>query len=168
MRAATALIYNNGRILLLRRSAHMRSMPGLWAAVSGVVEGTEDIMHRARTEIHEETGICDVRPLISCMPVAIPHQDIVVYPFLFATCDTTVRLNPENDTYAWIRPADIIRYDTVPHLDEMLGCLLGGVGALTGQHYIDAGTAAHRAGNVVSRVLAGAGVYFGGLLRIYG
>lgn len=168
MRAVTSLIYNNGRVLLLRRSPHMKSMPGMWAAVSGVVEGSEDITARARTEIYEETGMSDVRLLLSCMPVAIPHHDIVVYPFLFGTYRHTVRLNWENDRHAWIRPSDIARYKTVPYLDEMLWCLLGGVGALSGQHDVDAGAAAHRTGNVVPRVLTGTGVYTGGLLWIYG
>ena len=168
MRAATAFVYCNGRVLLLRRSRLMRSMPGLWAAVSGVVEGSEDTLERARTEIYEETGMDNVRPLASCAPVAIPHHDIVVHPFLFGAYDGVVRLNWENDLYAWIRPTDIVRYRTVPRLDVMLLCLLGGVGALAGQHDIDAGPTAHRARNVVPRVLASAGVYAGGLFGIDG
>ena len=168
MRAVTSFILNNGRVLLLRRSPHMKSMPGMWAAVSGVVEGVEDTMVRARTEICEETGMSDVRPVFSCMPVAIPRHDIVVHPFLFWTCRRHIRLNWENDGYAWVRPPDITRYRTVPYLEEMLWCLLGGVGALAGQHHIDAGAAAHRAGNVVPRMLTGTGVDLGGLLGIYG
>lgn len=168
MRVVTSFIHNNGRVLLLRRSQHMKSMPGMWAAVSGVVEGSEDIMTRARTEIYEETGMSDVQPLLSCMPVAIPHHDIVVHPFLFGTRHHRVRLNWENDRHAWIRPPDISRYRTVPYLDRMLWCLLGGVGALAGQHYVDAGATTHRTGNVVPRMLAGTGVYSGSLLGIYG
>ena len=168
MRAATAFVYCNGRVLLLRRSRLMRSMPGLWAAVSGVVEGSEDTLERARTEIYEETGMDNVRPLASCAPVAIPRHDIVVHPFLFGAHDGVVRLNWENDLYVWIRPADIVRYRTVPCLDVMLLCLLGGVGALAGQHDIDAGPAAHRARNVVPRVLTGTGVYAGSLFGIDG
>ena len=168
MRAVTSFIFNNGRVLLLRRSPHMKSMPGMWAAVSGVVEGSEDVMARARTEIYEETGMSDVRPVLSCMPVAIPRHDIVVHPFLFWTRRHRIRLNRENDGYAWIRPPDITRYRTVPCLEEMLWCLLGGVGALSGQHYVDAGAAAHGTGNVVPRMLTGTGVYPSGLLGIYG
>lgn len=168
MRAATAFVYHNGRVLLLRRSRLMRSMPGLWAAVSGVVEGSEDTLERARTEIYEETGMDNVRPLASCSPVTIPRHDIVVHPFLFGAHDGVVRLNWENDTYAWIRPAEIVRYRTVPCLDMMLFCLLGRVGALAGQHDVDAGPATHRAGNVVPRMLAGAGVYAGSLFGVDG
>ena len=168
MRAVTSFILSNGRILLLRRSPHMKSMPGMWAAVSGVVEGSEEVMVRALTEIYEETGMSHVRPVLSCMPVAIPRHDIVVHPFLFWTCNHHVRLNWENDMYAWVRPVDIKQYKTVPYLEEMLWCLLGGIGALAGQHYIDAGAAAHRTGNVVPRMLAGTGVNLGGLLGVYG
>ena len=168
MRVATAFVYRNGRVLLLRRSLLMKSMPGQWAAVSGVVEGSESVLERAHTEICEETGMDNVRPLASCAPVPIPHHDIVVYPFLFWAHSMAVRLNWENDRYVWIRPADMVRYKTVPRLGRMLFCLLGGVGALAWQHNVDAGPAAHRAGNVVSRVLAGAGVYAGGLFRVDG
>ena len=166
MLAATAFVYRNGRVLLLRRSRLMRSMPGLWAAVSGVMEGSESALQRARAEVYEETGMNFVRPAASCSPVPIPGRDIVVHPFLFGTNTARVRLNRENDRYEWVRPDDVARYRTVPFLNRMLFCLLGGVGALPGQHHVDAGPAAHGAGDVVPRVLPGAGVYAGGLLGI--
>ena len=166
MRAATAFVYRNGRVLLLRRSPLMRSMPGLWAAVSGVMEGSESALQRARTEVHEETGMNSVRPAASCSPVPIPGRNIMVHPFLFGTNTFRVRLNWENDRYEWVRPGDVAQYKTVPFLNRMLFCLLGGVGALPGQHYVDAGTSAHGAGDIVSRMLPGAGVYAGGLLGI--
>ena len=37
----TAILVRNRKILLLRRSDAVRSMPGLWAGVSGSIEGDE-------------------------------------------------------------------------------------------------------------------------------
>lgn len=166
MRAVTSFVYSNGRVLLLRRSHAMKSMPRLWAAISGVLE-EEDVLSRARTEIYEETGIDDTKLLMAGGPINIPHHDIEVQPFLFWTKQTTIRLNWENDQYVWIRVAEILQYQTVPCLADMLFGLLYRVGTLARQHYIDAGPSTHGAGDIVSRMLSSTGVYTGGFFRIY-
>lgn len=166
MRTATAFVYRDNQVLLLRRSRLMRNMSGLWAAISGVVEGPEDILYRAYTEVYEETGITDIYHMASCLPVHIPCHDIVVYPFLFGTHTDTVLLNWENDMYRWVRPADIISYRTVPFLDRILFCLFG-VCPLAWQHDIDTCSATHGTWDVVSRMLPRTGVYQSGFLRIY-
>lgn len=164
MRAVTAILCRGDSILLLRRSLHMPTMPGLWSAVSGTIEGDEDIMYRMHLEIYEETGIKHVRTLSSCS-LRIT-DDIWLYSVLCAACGD-VMLNSENTSYRWIRPADIISYDTVPALNDILFLLLGSIGALTGEHYVYAGTATHRTWYVVSGMLACPRVYEGCFFRVY-
>ena len=133
-----------------------------------MMEGCEEARERAYAEIHEETGIYDARPVVSCMPVRIPGHDIVIHPYVFFTCITEVRLNSENDAYTWIRTPHLAQYETVPYLADILLCLLGSIYALAGQHDIHTCTTAHCTGDVVAWMLAGTGVYTGSLLGVYG
>lgn len=171
MRAVTSYLRYHDRILILKRSASMPTMPGRWAAVSGMIEGDEDPLERALAEIYQETGMDGPRLVARAPAVPVPideRRTILIHPFLFDVLDGTVRLNRENVSYRWVRPAEISHHRTVPYLGGILFCLLGIVGALLGQHHVHAGAAAHGAGDAVSRVLAGAGVYQGGLLGVYG
>ncbi len=143
----------------------MPTFPGRWAAVSGMIEGSESALSRAVTEIYEETGMTHVRPVTCAMPVHVPvgRGVLWVYPFLFYSDTGMVRLNSENVSYVWVRPGDMIKYDMVPYLDVML---FGLVRALLGEHQVYAGATAHGAGYVVAGMLASPGVYEGSLLGI--
>ena len=170
MRAVTAYLRYHDRILILKRSASMPTMPGRWAAVSGVIEGGEDPLDRAITEIRQETGMDGPRLLARAPAVAVPidgPRTVLVHPFLFDVPGRMVRLNRENVSYRWVRPADIARHRTVPHLGRILFVLLGLVGALLGQHHVHAGPSAHGTWDAVSGVLSRPGVYQGGLLGVY-
>lgn len=131
IRIVTALVMNRGRLLLLRRSRDVRSMRGLWSAVSGTIEGGEAPLERARTEILEETGIRrdDVRFVRSGDMMVIRaarygDREWELFPFLFEASHTRVRLNWENSDHAWVRPEQVGEYDTVPDLGRVLGRLL--------------------------------------------
>lgn len=170
MRAVTSFVAYSGRVLLLKRSGSMPTMPGLWGAVSGIMCEGESPISRALAEIREETGMVLVRPVSWSMEIPVPAGaglTVRVQSFLFLASGDTVRLNRENDEYRWILPRHVRRYDTVPHLAETLFGLLCGVEALLGQHDIDAGAPAHGARDVVPRMLPGAGVYEGRLLGVY-
>ena len=132
---ATAVLTRSGRVLLVRRSARMSTMPGLWSCVSGVVEGGEAAVDRALAEIREETGLRagDVSLLRAGEPVRIedpaggrrPRLGWDVSPFLFEARAQRVRLNWENDGYAWARRSELGRYATVARLGEVIDGLMG-------------------------------------------
>ena len=164
MRAVTAILCQSGRILLLKRSQFMPTMPGLWSAVSGTIEGDETIPYRMRTEIHEETGIVDIRALSSCSTKIT--EGIWLHSVL-CLAHGSVRLNSENVAYRWIRPTDLTLYETVPALNSILFLLLGSVGALAGEHYVNACTATHCTGHIISWMLAGSCMYTSGLFGVY-
>ena len=58
-RIVTSFIKDNDRFLLLKRSDKVKSMKGLWAGVSGIIEGDEEPLKRAKIEIFEELGITE-------------------------------------------------------------------------------------------------------------
>ena len=55
----TSFIKNDEKILILKRSNKVKSMKGLWAGVSGIIENNEMPLSRAKIEIFEEVGIVE-------------------------------------------------------------------------------------------------------------
>ena len=53
----TSFIKDNDKFLLLKRSDTVKTMKGLWAGVSGIIENDEEPLRRAKIEIFEELGI---------------------------------------------------------------------------------------------------------------
>lgn len=141
-RVATAVVTRAGRILLVRRSPKMRSMGGLWACVSGVIEGDEAAVDRAIAEMGEEAGIGageaallrSGEPLRVDDPAGGRHARAgwEITPFLFEARTRRVRLNWENTAYRWARRADLGGYETVPRLGEVVDRVMADGGARQG------------------------------------
>lgn len=128
-RVVTSFVRNGGRFLILRRSNGARTMGGLWSGVSGVIEGDEEPLDRARTEILEETGMsggrvrlerAGARTMVSSPRYA--GREWAVFPFLFRAEDREVVLNGENTACEWVTVGEMSRRRTVPGL---VGVLLG-------------------------------------------
>jgi 8-oxo-dGTP pyrophosphatase MutT (NUDIX family) len=106
-------------------------MKSLWAGISGVIEGNEDPMYRAKREVWEETSIPESNiTLIKKVPefrIDSPqyeNHEWIVFPFLFSVQNPTITLNWENKEYRWIDPQEIKQYQTVPSLDKVLASLM--------------------------------------------
>lgn len=105
-------------------------MKGLWAGISGIIEGNEDPLYRAKREIFEETGIPEdkirllkIGPEIRIDSPQYANHEWIVFPFLFSVQNPTIILNWENHEYRWIMPSEIKQYETVPSLDKVLASL---------------------------------------------
>lgn len=128
---ATAFLRNAGDVLIVRRSQEVRSMRGLWSAVSGGMGRGEDPLARALAEVREETGIgrsslslARRAAPVTVADAAYPGESWEVHPFLFESGVRAVTLNWEASGHAWVRPQDLGRYATVPGLGDVLACLL--------------------------------------------
>lgn len=112
---------NDGRILLLRRSARVGSFQGRWAGVSGFLEDPTP-EEQAYREVREETGLAssDLRRASAGRPIYARDEGTVyvVHPFRFRVQRTDVRLDWEHTESAWVDPSEIGRRPTVPHLDR--------------------------------------------------
>ena len=53
----TSFLKHNDKVLILKRSNKVKTMKGLWAGVSGIIENNESPLERAKIEIFEELGI---------------------------------------------------------------------------------------------------------------
>ena len=128
----TSFIIDDDKILILKRSEKVKSMKGLWAGVSGIIE-KDDItpLDRAKTEIFEETGINKnkIELLKSTEQIKIKSTQYNnhkwnIFPFLFKATKPKIKLNWENSDYNWIKPKEIKDYETVPELEKILFSLL--------------------------------------------
>ena len=127
----TCFIKDNDKFLLLKRSEQVKSMKGLWAGISGIIEGKEEPISRAKIEIFEELGLTEDKIKFlkegEKMNVHSPqyeNHEWEIFPFLFEIQDPKITLNWENSEYVWIKSDELPNYKTVPSLDRVLFNLL--------------------------------------------
>jgi len=127
----TSFIINDGKILFLKRSDQVKTMKGLWAGISGIIEKGELPLTRAKIEIFEEVGIKeeDIELLKTCKNMKInspqyKNHEWNIFPFLFSSKNIDIKLNWENSEFKWLKSADVVNYRTVPDLDKVLANLL--------------------------------------------
>jgi translation initiation factor 2B subunit (eIF-2B alpha/beta/delta family)/8-oxo-dGTP pyrophosphatase MutT (NUDIX family) len=120
----TSFLTTDHRVLLLRRSQNVGTHREQWSAVSGYLEGDEQPLTRAKTEIREEVGLSDdqINLLREGEVLRAFDEGIdtvwVIHPFLFEAKSSTVQLDWENSEYRWIEPKQLASYETVPELRE--------------------------------------------------
>ena len=123
----TTFLTNSDKILLLKRSQKVKTMKNLWAGISGLIEGGEEPLSRAKIEIYEEVGIEDTNiklikeggSIVIESPQYVNHQ-WEVFPFLFSCKNREIKLNWENSDSKWIEIDEINNFSTVPSLDKVL------------------------------------------------
>ena len=127
----TSFLTNSEKILLLKRSEKVKSMKNLWAGISGIIEDNEKPIKRAKIEILEEVGIkkskINLVKSIEKIKITSPqyeNHEWEVFPFLFETKESEIKLNWENSEHKWINVNELKNYETVPSLDKILFNLL--------------------------------------------
>ncbi|MBA4452210.1 MAG: NUDIX domain-containing protein [Nitrosopumilus sp.] len=130
-RIVTSFIKDNDKFLILKRSNKVKTMKGLWAGISGIIENNEEPLNRAKIEIFEELGISEDKikflKSASKMKVHSPqyeNHEWEIFPFLFESNNPTIKLNWENSEYKWVTVEEIKNYETVPSIDKVLLSLL--------------------------------------------
>ena len=112
---------DDGRILLLRRSARVGSFQGRWAGVSGFLEDPT-AETQAYREIQEETGLARQDVELEVVGRLVYARDgatiYTVHPFRFCALRTEVRLDWEHTEAEWVDPTAIDESPTVPNLDR--------------------------------------------------
>lgn len=122
----TAIVRHRGRILLVRRGPAVGTFPGRWSAISGHLEGRENPRSRAVREIREETGLRGSR-FRAAGPTVLVRDDATIYavhPFLFDAPTRRVRLDWENVEHRWVQPNELVAFETVPRLSDVVATVL--------------------------------------------
>ncbi len=127
----TSFIQDEQKLLILRRSNQVKTMKGLWAGISGIIEKNEPPLTRAKIEIYEETGISEdkIRLIKKAAKLRIhspqyENHEWEIFPFLFEAKNPDIKLNWENSEYRWITIDELKNYNTVPSLEKVLQNLL--------------------------------------------
>jgi 8-oxo-dGTP pyrophosphatase MutT (NUDIX family) len=125
----TCILEHNNKILILKRSDNVRTYKRLWGGVGGYVEKNENPYETALKEIKEEVGVeheC-INLVKKCDPVQFTdvydHKtyDWKIYPFLFSLKKKVhIKIDWEHSEFRWISPFEIKKYNTVPHLKEII------------------------------------------------
>ena len=120
------ILHHRQRILILKRSGNVRTMKFRWAGISGYIEN-ESPLERALKEIKEETGLTNksvslagVGPPLEAVEPSMPTVIWIVHPFLFNSNTLQINMDWEHVEYKWISPKDILKYNTVPRLEEVV------------------------------------------------
>ena len=123
----TTFLRNSDKILLLKRSQKVKSMKNLWAGISGIIEGDEKPLNRAKIEVYEEVGIEESNiklikegDVILIESPQYENHQWEVYPFLFSCHNRDIKLNWENSDSKWISVNELNEFTTVPSLDKVL------------------------------------------------
>lgn len=122
----TSIIENDNKILVLRRSEKVKSFKHKWAGVSGYFEKDEDLLSRALIEIYEETKIKKedliLRKILKQITIKIEDEKVItIQPFYFLSKIKNISTDWEHSEYNWIKEDQLINYDTVPKLKEIIG-----------------------------------------------
>lgn len=126
----TAVVTDGTRILLLKRGERVRTYRGRWACVSGYLEGDEDPLERAITEIQEETGLKREHLTLLKRGEAVTHHDTQhnifwrIHPFLFKTDTTDIHIDWEHTAHRWVSPDELAQFATVPKLPDIVHMLM--------------------------------------------
>ncbi|UCF49154.1 MAG: NUDIX pyrophosphatase [Thermoplasmatales archaeon] len=131
--ATSILLNSDGKILILKRSDKVKTYKGQWGGVAGYVEKNEKPFDTAIKEIFEEVGLMkeDVKLIKKLDPIFITDYyeqekyEWKIFVFLFKTKkESKIRIDWEHSEYRWITPSEIINYNTVPHLKDVIKKLI--------------------------------------------
>lgn len=127
----TSFIQDGQKLLILKRSNNVKTMKGLWAGISGIIEKDEEPLKRAKIEIYEEAGISEDQlklvknaDMLKIHSPQYENHEWEIFPFLFEVKEPEIKLNWENSEFKWITKDDLKNYKTVPSLEKVLSNLL--------------------------------------------
>lgn len=114
-----ALIFRNGRLLIVRRSLRCRILPGYWDTPGGHVEPGETLTEALHREVQEETGLSiRIDGPSRTTRYELPDGRAEEHDFL---CEidgpSEIVLDPsEHTSFEWITPEGVEREPATPEM----------------------------------------------------
>lgn len=115
------------KVLILKRSNKVLAYKGKWNSVGGYIDENKPVKEKAIEELEEELKIS--RKTISRIKVGIPYEvrdesikrTWIVFPVLAELNKAPkIMLDFEHTDFKWINPKDLLNYDIVPGLEQVL------------------------------------------------
>lgn len=123
----TCFVTYQDKILLLKRSAKVRTYQSKWCAVAGYLDEAKPLEEKALQELKEELGIQPawVERLVMGEPYEFQDEQHKktwrVHPMLAVMkAPIALEIDWEHTDFKWIDPARLSEFDTVPMLAESL------------------------------------------------
>ncbi|MGB4362561.1 MAG: NUDIX domain-containing protein [Methanothermobacter tenebrarum] len=114
-----ALILEDDRILLLKRSAGSRTNPGLWELPGGKLLDGETLDEALEREVYEETGLM-VSPIkvLGAFQQEFPFKVSVNIIFHVKVENGILSLSNEHEAYRWVDVGEICNLRVSPWLGD--------------------------------------------------
>ena len=102
--AASAVILEQGCVLVLRRSAANPEAPGEWDLPNGRLEQGETVLEGLHREVAEETGLAieELAPADTWRRVRADGQAMIGITYLCRRKGGEIRLSPEHEAFRWL------------------------------------------------------------------
>ena len=116
-----AIFDEQGRCLLIRRSAHNHNFVGVWEWPGGKVDPGEDFATAIHREVAEETGLTvELTGLAGATEFEMPKVNVVLLCMEARLTGGALRLSEEHDAFVWVPLADIPRYAYPTGISELM------------------------------------------------
>lgn len=126
--SVNALIWCNGKVLLLKRAKDKKVDPGVYSGVGGKVEPHESFYEALIREVEEETGLTEfesIRPYSITQHPYPPSDSEWVNIYFIVNIKKQVEIKPTNDgTFHWMDPKETFNLPMVSDLKEYIKILV--------------------------------------------
>ena len=120
-------VFNNGKMLLLKRGPNVATHRGSWGIVAGFVEPGDTPEQTALKEIGEEIGLqpWQFKMVKAGEPRSRTSEGVTwrMHSFMFETDTDEIKLDWEHDEHKWVHPEEVENFDTTPGLEKVLDTL---------------------------------------------
>lgn len=114
------------KILVVKRSSHMRLYPNYWTGISGFLDDQKRLEEKVYEEIKEELGLSS-KDIVSITLGTIFNQEApkykktwIVHPVLVKVNTNVITLDWEASTYQWLKPQEVEKLKLLPGFDQVL------------------------------------------------
>lgn len=119
----TALIKNpkGDKFLIVKRKSSSSIHPSKWSFPGGICNKQEDIIAALKREIFEETKLIakDDFKQLSEYEYERPNKEITLgICFLCTSLSEHIALNTELESFKWITPKELSKFDHIPELEK--------------------------------------------------
>jgi 8-oxo-dGTP diphosphatase len=125
--SVNALIWCNGKVLMVKRADTKKIDPGLYSGIGGKVEPHESFYSALIREIEEETGITKfelIRPYSVTQHPYPPTDSEWVNIYFFVKIAKQVKIRPTEDgTFHWVDPKEIDNLPTPTDIKDYIKIL---------------------------------------------